>query len=315
MTDRLRNQTDGQKPRRVPRGDNDAVTNLEDVSDPTTRPDESKDTLRERILSGAGKAKLLAYSSLLVALLIVLTLLVVTFAPAILTNPWIQRLAIVAVLVGVGVYIGTKRERGMLTNHAMVVELRPGGCRPWWGDYDQESKTLKPRKGFGLLGAGDYYTYEDLGSRFADAAERYGKDPEDPAEIRYLEGTVQSTDTFLGTVAAVPTRGHRPVWGQGESAIIAEPPHTGHKESINDMSKELERAHSKIKDKNDEIADLQEERDKYRAKAKETHQEAMRRLLNMGESFALINDGRRSNREPQQERPPAQQPEIFGGED
>lgn len=288
-----------------------SAKDLDEASDPETFEDETKTTLRER--AADSWARTIAVSSVAFIALILFLYFASDIAPGIVTNPWVQRGTFVAVLIFIVFVWATKRILGLLERYDWLVEHRPGGVKVYLGEFHQEDLSFTPHRGFKLWGAiSDPYAIEDLGDQFATYVSERGSDPENPARLQLLPAFTRKSSTWLGTVVSVKTDGHAPNYQANDHAIRLTPPSDSIDDEVQQLAKEIEKLNEKIREKDERIDTIRQERNEYQLQAKQTEREAESRVLNIIRGAGEAFDGRRKVSKEENNRGGRVSPEKLG---
>lgn len=296
MTERARDITEtNQEPGRDTPPREQDFTPPDQASDPHTAEDETTDSIRQKATKN--KSRLIGLSFLIFAGIAFIAWFLLTVAPGILSNKYVQYGTAITVFAILVYRAGGKRWLNIIQHHTLMIESRPNGPKVWIMEYDRARNTGKPFKGVSLWrGVKDNYSVEDLGGKHAQHIAKYGGDPEDDAVIKYPEST-KVAETWFATVAVCLTRGHKPTGGRQDIHLIARPAKRGHLEDLKEFRRALEERDRLLEEKKDELQAIRAERDTYKALFEEKR-DGIRQEIQ--EDMLIAHDARRPRESRQQ---------------
>lgn len=287
------------------------------VEDPHTIDDSTRETALDKLLANrwwALSVSLLA----LVALVFVAIHFGRYFATA-LANPWVQRVGVAAVLVGVGRYTGRSDERSKLEEEHELTLYDPesGDTVHFAGKYKPVEgathDTFVPYKG---RRRNDPEPYR-IGELSTSLVKQHGRDRDQPAQIRLHSSLVSVVQTERGLKVTQLTAGLTPDPFGRESNLEATIPSLAATETVSDLKSELEKQDEEIdhlREKNDQ---LRRQRDNARDEARKNYQEVRQEIeknVEMLEPFAN-RQAANSSSESDEERRRRKKRQLRNGDD
>jgi len=297
--------------------DTEDFTPPQEVEDPHTIEDSTRDTLLDKLLANRWWA--LSVSLLGLAVVVLVAIYFGRYFATALSNPWLQRFGVAAALVGGARRWGKSSERAQLEDeHELsLYDPKEGEAIHFTGRYRRVDgathNTFVPFKGR-RRGSGEPFRVGELSSSLV---KQHNRSPDEPAEIRLHDFLTSTRQTERGLKVTQLTAGLEPdPFGQ-ESNLEATIPDLAATDTVPEMKKELEKQDEELQDLRGKIDQLRRQRNNARAEAKKNYDEVRKEIQKDADMLEPFVRGRRSTSddgETEQERLDRKRDELYNGD-
>lgn len=282
--------------------------NLAETADPSTWRDETSATLRERLASRKRLFLLVSYFAFVgTGLFAVYSS---RFIPALTNNAIVQELLKWFIVVPLCVWIGTRLIRGKLRHIDWLVMLMPEseseakGVAFYVGTRTEDAQgnsMFEPLKGFSFWGlSGVPLTLSDMADDWQRQWAKQDREASDNARIRLEDALYGDRETFIGRVTVVLTDGLILDETGKESDMYTKEPKIVDPDRYRDLAVALTDLRQRLDDRETELDQAKEEKQKWRQKALEKEERIAQRIVDRHGQLAESGMVPRSQAQPQQ---------------
>lgn len=231
----------------------------EDISDPHTNDDETKEALSTKIKRN--------WKFLIVAIPVALAFIVIflryflELGVNIAANPWVQRGAAVAGIAGISFYAADQRRQSIIESHDRLVLDTPDGAKRFLGEVTSSTDDelhFRLHKGLTRFGSlGDPYTISEISHEMGESWAKAHHSPDAPATVRLHPALVSATKTGTGSIIVQETSGLKLEQFAREAALRADIPEYVQESVADDLREEIEQEAQEVRELKDVNAKLQ----------------------------------------------------------
>lgn len=249
---------------------------LSEVSDPTTREDETQESLTSTL----ARNKLVVVGALIA--LAILALVAREFLPGLASNPYVQVGALAVGMLATGLVVGLRKSLHRAQRVDELVLDMGNQVERYYGTLEvagDDTLQFTPAKGFSSLGSlGDAYTVNEIDSELARMQQRANRDPDADAKISIdpVYAGVQNTDT--GSVVSVSTSGLELDQFGNETVLRTAAPNRADDEALQNLQ-------DRIKNQKQENRSLQTQLQAERRRRKDAEEEVQKKRSEIMDEF------------------------------